>query len=83
MFIRYNNIVLVYVEYCLIFSQDKDKIDQLINKLKNKEKLDLTDEVDVNKYLGVEIEQNKEDKSITFKQTYIIQRAIELAGLSD
>ena len=73
----------VYVDDCLILSRGKDKINQLIEKLKNKEKLDPTDEGDVYKYLGVEIERNKEDKSITFKQTFIIQRAIELAGLSD
>ena len=52
-------IVLVYVEDCLVFSQDKDNINQLIDKLNNKEKLDLTDEGDVDKYLGVDIEQNK------------------------
>ena len=63
--------------------QYKDKINQLINKLKNKEKLDLIDEVDVYKYLGADIERKKEDKSITFKQKFLIQRAIELAGLSD
>ena len=67
----------------MIFSRDKDKINQLIDKLKNKEKLDLADEGDVEKYLGVEIERNKEDKSISFKQTFLIQRAIELAGLRD
>ena len=77
MFIRENVIVLLYVEDCLIISRDKDKINQLIEKLKNKEKLDITDEGDVEKYLGVEIERNKEDKSLTFKQTFLIQRAIE------
>ena len=82
-FIEDGIIVLVYVDDCLIFLQDKDKINQLIDKLKNKEKLDLTDEGDVEKYLGVEIERNKEDKSIISKQTFLIQRAIELAGLSD
>ena len=82
-FIKEDVIVLVYVDNCLIFSRDKDKINQLIDKLKNKEKLDLIDEGDVDKYLGVEIEWNKEDKSITFKQTFLIQRFIELAGLSD
>ena len=55
-FIGDDIIVLVYVDDCLIFSRDKDKINQLIDKLKNKEKLDLTDEGDVEKYLGVEIE---------------------------
>ena len=75
-------IVIIYVEDCLIFSQDKDKINQLLEKLRNKEKLDLTDEDDVDKFLGVEIERKKEDKSINFKQRFLIQRAIELAGLS-
>ena len=83
MFIGDDIIVLVYVDNCLIFSLDKDTINQLFDKLKNKEKLDLTDEDDVEKYLGVEIEQNKEDKSITFKQTFLIQIDVELAGLSD
>ena len=73
----------MYVDDCLIFLWYKDKIKQLIDKLKNKEKLDLTDEGDVDKYHGFEIERNKEDKSITFKKTFLIQRAIELAGLSD
>ena len=50
---------LINVDNCLILSQDKDKINQLIDKLKNKENLDLIDEGDVDKYLGVEIEQNK------------------------
>ena len=63
--------------------QEKDKINQLIYKLKNKERLDLTDEGNVDKYLGVEINRNKEDKSITLKQTFLIQRAIGLVGLSD
>ena len=55
-------IVLLYVEDCLIFLQKKDKINQLIKKLKKKEKLDLIDEGDLDKYLGVDIEQKKEDK---------------------
>ena len=58
-FIVEDVIILVYVDNCLVFSQEKDKINQLIYKLKNKEKLDLTDEGDVDKYLGVQIELNK------------------------
>ena len=57
-FIRKDIIVLVYVDNFLIISRDKDKINQLIDKLKNKDKLDLTDEGDVDKYLGVEIDRN-------------------------
>ena len=65
----------------MIFLRDKEKINQLIDKLKNKDTLDLTDEGDVVKYLGVEIYKNKEDKSINFKQTFLIQRGIKLVGL--
>ena len=70
MFIGEEVLVLVYVDNFLIISRDKDKINQLIDRLEIKEKLDLTDESDVDKYLGVEIEQNKEDKSITFKKRF-------------
>ena len=59
MFIGNDIIVLVNVDNCLIFSQDKDTINQSIDKLKNKERLDLTDEGDVEKCLGVDIERNK------------------------
>ena len=31
----------------------------------------------------MDIERNKENKSITFKKTFLIQGTIELAGLSD
>ena len=65
------------------FSRDKDKINQLIDKLKNKETFYPTDEGGVEKYLRVEIEQNKENKSIDFKQLFLIQRLIELVGLSN
>ena len=71
-FIGYDIIVLVYVDNCLIVLQDKDKINHFIYKLKNNKKLNLTDEGDVDKYLGVQIELNKEDKSITFKQNFLI-----------
>ena len=75
--------LVVYVDDCLIVFRDKDKINQLMYMLKNKEKLDLIYKVDVDKYLGIEIERNKEDKLITFKQTFLIQRGIEFLGLSD
>ena len=67
----------------MVFSRDKNKINQLFDKLKYKDKLNLIAEGNVEKYLEVEIERNKEDKSIIFKRTFLIQRAIELAGLSN
>ena len=45
--------------------------------------MDPTDESYVEKDLGDEIERNKEDQSINFKQMFLIQRAIELLVLSD
>ena len=38
--------------------------------------MDSIEEGDVVKYLGVEIEQNKEDKSIALKKKFLIQRAM-------
>ena len=43
--------MLVYVEDCLVFLRDKDKINQLIEKLNNRENLNLTYEGGVDKYL--------------------------------
>ena len=48
-FIRDDTIVLVYVDDFLVFPRDKDKINQLIDKLNKKENLDVTDEGDVDK----------------------------------
>ena len=45
--------------------------------------MDPTDESYVEKDLGDEIERNKEDQSINFKQAFLIERSIELAVLSD
>ena len=58
-FIGDNIIVLVYVDDCLIFPRDKDKINQLIEKLKNKEKLDLTDEGDFENTLELILSKTK------------------------
>ena len=49
MFSGEDDIGSVYVGDCLIFSRDKDKINQSTDKIKNKEKLDLTYEGDVKK----------------------------------
>ena len=83
MFIGDDVIILVYVDDCLIFLRDKEKIKQFVENLQNKEKLDMIDEGDVDKYFGVDIDRNKEYKSITSNKKFLIQRAIELAGLSN
>ena len=55
-----NCIVLVYVDDCIIFSKDKSVIDDLIHSLMNgPENYVLTDEGEINKYLGVDIDKFK------------------------
>ena len=75
-FIGEDVIVLVYVDFFDFLTRQGH--DKPVNwQTQEQKRLDLIDESDVNKYLGVEIERNKEDKSITFKQMFLIQRAIE------
>ena len=43
----------------------------------------MTNEGHVNKYLGVEIEEDQKSKLITFRQTFLTQRAIKIAMLKE
>ena len=61
-----NGIVLIYVDDCILLSRNKSVIDNFISSLKNgKEKYILTDEGDIDKYLGVYIV--KSTNSVTIK----------------
>jgi len=71
-----NCIVLIYVDDCIILSKNKSVIDDFILSLKNgKEKYVLTDEGEIDKYLGVDIVKTK--TSVTMTQPYLIERCLE------
>ena len=74
---RENCIVLVFVDDCLIFSKDKSVIDGFIYSLQHgEENYILTDEGEIEKYLGVEIIKSK-DGTMELRQPFLIDRCLE------
>ena len=71
-FIRDNCVILVYVDDCIIISQDMKVIDRFIKSMQDgKEKFILTDDVDLARFLRFEIEYKK-DGSIIMTQSHLI-----------
>ena len=55
-------ILVIYVDDCLIYSKEKKDADELIDQLK--ENFTLTDEGNVDTYLGVQVSLNERENSI-------------------
>ena len=69
-------IILVYVDDCLIFTTSSQLADDLIQSLTTgQENFILTDEGNVETYLGMKV--NKEKDKITLTQTALIDRILE------
>ena len=64
-------ILVIYVDDCLIYSKEKEATDELISQLR--ENFTLTDEGDVDTYLGVQVELNEKDNTIELKQPFLIE----------
>lgn len=80
LFMGDNCFVLVYVDDCLVFSRDKQVIDEFFSNLGTK--YTITDEGEVAKYLGVDV-RRPNDHTYELRQPYLIQRIIETLGLND
>ncbi len=79
LFLRADTILVTYVDDCLIFSNTKENIDKLLEKLKKT--FNLTDEgEDVKAYLGIKVDKDK-DGTITMTQPALIQRILNLLDL--
>ena len=73
---------MIYVEDCIIFSRSKSVIKSFVYSLVNgKEKYVLTDEGEIDKYLGVDIIKTNDSTSMT--QPYLIQRCLNEMGITD
>ena len=83
-FIGKDSIVMVYVDDCIIISKkNSPAADRLIESLKRgHENFVFTDEGDLKQYLGIDVSK-KADGSCTLTQTHLIQRFLEVIGLSD
>ena len=81
LFVKDDTIIVTYVDDCLIFSDEKEKIDKLLIQLKKT--FNLTDEgEDVKAYLGIKVDKDT-DVTITMTQPTLIERilnALDLAG---
>ena len=79
LFLKADTIIITYVEDCLIFSDKKENIDELLVRLKRTFKV--TDEgEDVKAYLGIKVDKDK-DGTITMTQPALIQRLLNLLDL--
>ena len=74
-------IVLVYVDDCLIFSRNNSGISgKLVHSLTHgKEQFEFTNKGDMLKYLAIDIIKYK-DGSIKFTQPHLIDRFVKLIG---
>ena len=73
-------IIVTYVDNCLIFSDEKEKIDKLLVQLKKT--FNLTDEgKDVKAYLGIKMDKAA-NGTITMTQPALIQRILDALDLT-
>ena len=76
-------IVLTYVDDCIIIGKDMQRIDKFIESMMNgPENFILTDEGDIDKFLGIEITQIDENR-FKISQPFLIDRIASLLGFSD
>ena len=74
-------IILTYVDDCIIVGPSMDHIDSLVESMKTgKENFVLTDEGDINKFLGIEITQ-LDDKRFKVSQPFLIDRIVSFLNI--
>ena len=69
-----------YVDDCCIFSKDKEIIYSLLKHLSKT--INLTDEIDVQYYLGINVINNP-NGTITTRQPAIIEKILNSLGICD
>jgi hypothetical protein len=75
--------VLTYVDDCIIIGDKMKEIDEFVKSMQNgPENFVLTDEGDIDKFLGIEIE-HLDDKRFELKQPFLIERICRTLGLID
>ena len=73
-------LLISWVDDCLIFAKSKADADKLIQDLQSQ--FTLTEEEDVSAYLGVQMEIDKDENTVTMSQPYLIERIIKLLDSS-
>jgi hypothetical protein len=80
LFLRYDCIIVVYVDDCLFFSPFATVIDKVIVSLSKTFKL--KDEGNVSAFLGVQIAKDSKTKSISLTQPSLIEQIIRDVGIT-
>ena len=69
-------IILTYVDNCIIIGASMDKINAFVKSMQvGPEKFTLTDEGDIDKFLGIEI-THLDDKRFKISQPFLIDRIV-------
>jgi len=80
LFFKNDSIIVTYVDDCIIFAKDHNKVQEIIKSLEDSFKL--TDEGDLSAYLGIDITKN-ENSTWTLSQPYLIDRILKALHLED
>ena len=81
-FIKGSNIIILYVDDCVIMSRTKKGADDIYNELERR-KYKLTKEGSMEEYLGIQIDHHKDD-SFRMSQPFLVKRIIEfIPGMSE
>ena len=81
-FTKDSNIIILYVDDCIIISKTKEEADDIFNELKHR-KYKLTDEGTMEEYLGIKIDHNV-DGSYRMSQPFLIERIINfIPGMTE
>ena len=78
LFYKKDSIIVTYVDDCIIFTKDHNKVKEIIKSLETNFKL--TDEGDLSAYLGIDITKNQ-NNPWTLSQPFLIERIIKALGL--
>ena len=82
LFVKDGTICLIYVDDCLFFGKQREKIHELIKEIESAG-FTLTLEEDVYAFLGVEVKFNSDEGTISLTQPGLLQKVIALTGLKD
>ena len=81
LYLKEDMVLLTYVDDCIIISPSIKNIDRLVKSMQQgHENFKLTDEGDVNKFLGIEITK-LDDHSFELSQPFLIDRILSFLGL--
>ena len=78
-FYKGKTMYVLYTDDSLLAGPDKKEIDQIIEDIK-KAKLNITDEGDIQDFLGINISMNK-DKTVTLTQPHLIDQILKDVGM--